>query len=81
MILETIDKKGFFVYSPNLWSDELDKELKKLCQEEIITTLKDLGIVMMNESYMYTYSDNRFNVRVENNPRYSFITSDKGSEE
>ena len=70
-ILTEIDIKGF------IWDRDGDDEIIKLYLEGVICSVGDLGIRFMNQDYCFTYTDNRYHVRVfHETPNLSYIVSD-----
>ena len=65
-IFEEIDKLGCFYFEPERWSKFtdiiflLEKENKIISLDKIDATAK-----FMNASYIYTYIDNRYNLKVK----------------
>lgn len=72
-ILDEIDKRGFFLYHPNLWDDNLTKELNKLLKKKEIQTINSLDIKFINEDYYYVRYDNPRKVTVYVDCGYKFL--------
>ncbi len=76
-LLSVIDAIGF------IWVDKLCinsyKFINELQEEGIITSLKELNIDFMNNSYCYTRSDNRYNCKIIENGNYSWVEAEVNS--
>lgn len=76
-IINQIEEHGYFWYEPKIWSKELDEELTNLTQSGVITTIDKLGIKFINESYCFTYADNRFKLQVKTSGNTSMLVCGK----
>lgn len=63
-IFRVINEKGYIL--DNNLSEETRNKLIELRDNGILTDLNKLGIKFINESYFFTYADNRFNLKVKN---------------
>lgn len=62
-ILWEVDEKGYIV-DYNI-SPEKSKVLLEMRDKGILSSIKSLGIKFINEDYFFTFSDNRFNLKVK----------------
>lgn len=65
-IFNEIDKFGYFLYSPSKWI-EYGEVINQLVNDKILIGLDQIPSTKnyMNSPYLYTYSDNRFNLQIK----------------
>jgi len=63
LVLNELNEKGV-IWSEMKKDSELNLGIASLYLRRVIKGLNDLGIKFINESYCFTYADNRYNVRV-----------------
>lgn len=67
MILEQIEKYGFFEYGPKFWG-EYQEELNELIESKTIVSLASIYDDSMNSQYIYVLAGNPQNVHWEQIP-------------
>ena len=72
-IMRKIQIEGFFLYSLEMWSDTLDKELNEKVSDGTLQTAEALNIDFHNGAYYYLLSGNPRNVTVQFNGRFSYL--------
>lgn len=74
-ILKEIEEKGYYLYSPEKWSEENSKIIENLLKDDLISSLKDENIEFINEDYYYILKGNKQNIKVVTKDNLMFLSS------